>query len=59
MSELFQIRRPPGRTEGRNLSRDGVFITMQTVGCGTRGEATSSSDTTTVQLAVPPRISAP
>ena len=57
--ELLYINRPPGCTMGSNLSRDGRFITMAVVGSVTMGDAMGSSETTTEQLAVPPRISGP
>ena len=59
MSELLTISSPPGRISGSNLSMEGRFITIAAEGLGTTGEPISPSETMTVQLAVPPRISGP
>jgi hypothetical protein len=55
----FTTSTPPGLTNGSYLSSDGRFMAITAVGYFTNGEPISSSDTTTVQLAVPPRISGP
>ena len=50
---------PPGRTLFLNLSRLGLFIAISVSGTAMMGDATSVSSTTTLQFAVPPRISGP
>ena len=50
---------PPGSTALMNLSKEGRFMAMNTLGLVTRGEPMASSETHTLQLAVPPRISGP
>jgi hypothetical protein len=59
VKEALAISTPPEATIGSYLSRDGRFMTMAALGLRTSGEPISSSGTTTVQLAVPPRISGP
>ena len=41
------------------MAKDGPFMAMSDRGRATMGAPMGSSDNTTVQLAVPPRISAP
>ena len=53
------MRSPPGASIGRNFSIDGPFMMRMLFGRPTTGEPISSSETTTVQFAVPPRISTP
>jgi len=50
---------PPGRTADSNFSSDGRLSTMRACGLRVIGEPTGLSDSTTVQLHVPPRISGP
>ena len=66
--ELFEFIRqeyrsrkifPPGTTAFSYLSREGLFITIRTLGFWTMGEPTVLSLRITLQLAVPPRISGP
>jgi len=59
MSEELTISTPPGRTDGANFSSDGRFMTTASLGREMMGEPMGLSATTTVQLAVPPRISGP
>ncbi len=59
MSVLLIRTKPPGCTFGSNFSSDGRFIATSTLGWLTTGEPMRRSDTTTEQLAVPPRISGP
>ena len=56
--ELAQ-RRPPDCRVLWNLTKEGWFMAMTTSGDEATGEAISSSETATVQLAVPPRTSTP
>ncbi len=56
--ELAQ-RRPPAWRMLWNLAKDGWFMATTNSGSEATGEAISSSETTTVQLAVPPRTSTP
>ena len=57
--ELLMIRSPPDASIGRNFSIEGPFMIRSPFGRPTTGEPISSSETTTVQFAVPPRISTP
>jgi hypothetical protein len=50
---------PPSRISGSNFSSDGRFIATTARGDRITGEPTGLSEITTVQLAVPPRISGP
>ena len=50
---------PPGRTMGMYLSREGRLRAIRMSGRSVSGEPILLSATTTVQLAVPPRISGP
>ena len=50
---------PPGWTEPANLSTLGWFIAMTAVGRVMNGDPIASSESDTLQLAVPPRISGP
>ena len=56
---VLTTRIPPGRTSGSNLSIDCRFSTIAPCGRFVTGEPTCRSDSTTVQLQVPPRISGP
>ena len=57
--ELSRIRVPPGWMAAWNFAREALFITIQHPGWDTMAKGISSSEMTTEQLAVPPRISAP
>ena len=57
-SELMSSS-PPGFRSFSYFSKEGLFITSTQSASTTTGEPTSPSDTTTLQLAVPPRISGP
>ncbi len=57
--EELTIWMPPSFSRGWNLSKLGRFMTMRLMGRSMMGEPISSSESTTVQLAVPPRISTP
>ena len=59
ISEELTMSRPPDLTFGENLSNDGRLNTHAQVGLLMIGEPIRLSDMTTVQYAVPPRISAP
>ena len=51
--------RPPGLTSPSNLRREGLFMARMVSAMAISGLATGLSETTTEQLAVPPRISGP
>ena len=59
INELLMSSRPPGLTSGSNLSSDGRFMATTAPGARITGEPTGRSEITTVQFAVPPRISGP
>ena len=59
MSVESAIIIPPFSTVDSNLSSEGRFIAIKTLGVVIIGEPTFSSLTITLQLAVPPRISGP
>ncbi len=59
ISERLYTSRPPGLISGSYFSNDGRFRVMAVAGRRTSGEPIGSSETTTVQCAVPPRISGP
>ena len=56
---LSMTRMPFIRSMGANFSSDGWFMTMAALGDEISGEPMGPSAITTVQLAVPPRISGP
>jgi hypothetical protein len=58
-TELLTKISPPAFTTGSNFSRDGAFMAMSSEGKLKMGEPTGLVDSTTWQLAVPPRISGP
>ena len=58
-SELLIKSVPPGTTMDWNLVREGRFITTRTSASLMSGQLIGRSETTTVQLAVPPLISGP
>ena len=58
-TELLTSTRPPLTTVGANLSMEGPFMAINSVGKLNTGEPTGLSESTTEQLAVPPRISGP
>ena len=59
MMLLLTSSRPPGFTLLSNLSREGLFMARTVSAWAISGLATGLSETTTEQLAVPPRISGP
>jgi len=58
MDELAQSSPPAWRIPWKR-AKEGWFMATTNSGSEATGEAISSSDTTTVQLAVPPRTSTP
>ena len=59
INEALLSSTPPGCTSGSYRSNDGGLSTIAALGRRTSGEPISSSETITVQFAVPPRISGP
>ena len=59
MMLLLTSSSPPGLTSLWNLSMEGRFMASTVSAMEISGEATGLSETTTEQLAVPPRISGP
>ena len=59
MSEELISNNPPERMSGSNFSSDGRFMATTARGERITGDPTGLSETTTVQLQVPPRISGP
>ncbi len=59
MSEVLTTMMPPGRTASSNLSSEGRFRAMRPWGDLLMGDPMGRSESTTVQLQVPPRISGP
>ena len=59
ISDWLMTSSPPGLTSGSYFSSEGLLKTTTMLGCIHTGEPIGSSLTTTVQLAVPPRISGP
>ena len=57
--ELLTTRIPSFRSMGANFSREGWFMTTTAFGDEISGDPIGLSAITTVQLAVPPRISGP
>src|SRR5512139_2752229 len=59
ISELLKTSSPPGRSLGANLLSDALLQITSEFGALTTGQAIGRFETTTMQLAVPPRTSAP
>jgi hypothetical protein len=59
MSERLMTSTPPGLRSASYLSIEGLLSTTAAVGLRIIGAPISSSDTMTMQCAVPPRISGP
>ena len=59
VSDSFTTSRPPGLIGSSYFSSEGLLNTTAMLGCWLTGEPIGSSLTTTVQFAVPPRISGP
>ena len=59
MRELLKTSRPPGLRCGANLLSEALLQITSEFGALTTGQAIGLFDTITMQLAVPPRTSAP
>ncbi len=59
ISDSLYTSSPPGLISGSYFSKDGRFSATTDCGWRTSGEPIGSSEMTTVQCAVPPRISGP